>query len=86
MLEKQQGCPTATVVGNGFGEVAGGQIIEGLNKGFGFSSKCGGKLLENWEQGRELICPWFPKIDPHPVLGQRMFQSLPIVTSVWFAI
>lgn len=62
MLEKQQGCPTATVVGNGFGEVAGGQIIEGLNKGFGFSSKCGGKLLENWEQGRELICPWFPKI------------------------
>lgn len=39
-----------------------GQIIEGLNKEFGFYSEYDGKLLENWEQGCECICLCFAKI------------------------
>lgn len=44
--------------------MVGGQIIEGLNKEFGFYSKCDRKLLGNWEQGREWICLCFAKITP----------------------
>lgn len=52
------------VAGKGFGEVVGGQITEGLHKGFGLYSKCAGKLLGDWEQARARVCLCFAKITP----------------------